>query len=140
MGRVSASEVKDIIDTDLTDSVIDTYILYAHTLVEDHLVDEGLSDEALKEIERYLTAHAITATTNREAIEEEAGPARQKFSDVFGPGFFSTSYGQMAMNIDDSGILADLGQAKQRPTIKAVKEELDFRYINPADTSRLYGD
>lgn len=133
--RVTATEVTDIMDTDLTDSVIEVYIKYANALVNEHLdnSDNNLSDDVLKEIERYLSAHAAVATQERQAIEQEAGPVREKFADVFGMGFSSTTYGQMALNLDDTGTLDDLNQTKKKVVMKSVNEEHDFRYGFNAD-------
>lgn len=128
MSRVTAAEVKEVIETEVTDSVVEAYILYAATIVDDYLSDSSLTASALKEIERYLTAHAISVSTARQAIGQEVGPVKQKFSDIFGTGFNSSTYGQMAMSLDSTGTLAELSSTKKRPVIKAVKETHEFRY------------
>lgn len=60
MARNNRSNVKDIIDTDLTDSQIDAFLSDANTWVTDFLGSEGLSTGRLTIIEKYLTAHYIT--------------------------------------------------------------------------------
>lgn len=108
MPRVNANEVKEIIDTELTDSRIQAFILGANELVTHHLGDD-LEESLLKEIERWVAAHFMTSF-ERQAIEEKAGPVEQKFSDVFGMGLESSTYGQTAKSLDPTGKLAVLGK------------------------------
>lgn len=106
--RVNAEEVKEIIDTELSDTRIGAFITAANTLINDKLLNKGLASSTLKEIERWLAAHYISASIERQAIEEEAGPASQKFSDFFSQGLNSTTYGQTARTLDPSGTLTSL--------------------------------
>lgn len=114
--RVTPAEVKDIIDTDLTDLRIQAMIDGANQIITKVLGSAGLAEELLKEIERWLSAHYIAATFERQAIHEVAGPAEQKFSDVFKAGLDSTTYGQTAKGLDPTGALADMGMK----TIKLI--------------------
>lgn len=120
MARVTASEVKDIIDTDLIDARVNAYINSANILVNEVLVNEGLSDALLTEIERWLAAHYITCN-ERQAIQQVAGPAEQRFSDVFGKHLLSSTFGQTAAQLDTTGKLAKLGQ--KTVTLKAISED-----------------
>lgn len=124
MSRVTPEEVQEIIDTELTSAQITARITYATTFVDDYLDDgkKGLSEESLKEIERWLSAHLIAATTERPAIEEEAGPVRQRFSDIFTQGFNSTTYGQMAIGLDSSGTLAKMSDSKKPIVLRSIEE------------------
>jgi hypothetical protein len=104
--RVTAVDVKAIIDTELKTSVIDAYITSANTMVN-NVLGTGTTDN-LKEIERWLTAHMIALTKERQAIREEAGGTRVDYSGTFGEALKSTTYGQMVSTLDTSGKMASL--------------------------------
>lgn len=116
--RTTASAVKDIMDTELTDTRIDAFITSASDLV-DRLLADDYEDPTLEQLELWLTAHLIASTIERQAIQEIAGPVEQKFSDVFGQNLSSTTYGQVVASLDTSGKLANLG--KRKIIFKAVK-------------------
>ena len=118
--RVTPDEVKEIIDTDLTDPRITAFITGANAVVEDRLVGKGLSTSLLKEIERWLAAHYIAANIERQAIQEKAGPASQSFANIFGKHLLSTTYGQTAAELDSTGTLASAG--KKAIVFKAISE------------------
>lgn len=118
--RVTPEEVQEIIDTELTDPRITAFITSANQVVTNLLSNDHESD-TLKEIERWLAAHYIAATIERQAIHEKAGPAEQRFADVFGKRLESTTYGQTAAGLDTTGKLASLGLRKI--SFKAVSEE-----------------
>lgn len=109
--RITPTELKEIIDTELTDARIQAFITAASLTIDRLLINE-FEEAELKEIERWLAAHFIAANIDRQAIEEEAGPARQKFANNFGMNLQSTTYGQTAATLDTSGTLAALGKKK----------------------------
>ena len=107
--RVTATEVKAIMDgVTLADSVIDSYITGANIVVTDNLGISGLSIGMLKEIERWLSAHLVAITRERQAKKEGAGGASIEYTGEWGSGLKSTSYGQMALALDSTGVLAGL--------------------------------
>lgn len=108
--RVTATEVKEIIETDITDSTIDVYITSANALVNKALGTSSLGMALLKEIERWLTAHMIASTKERQTKKEEAGTAKVEYTGDYGEGLASTSYGQMVMGLDTTGGMAKLGK------------------------------
>jgi hypothetical protein len=117
MARVTATEVKGIIDTDLTDDAVNIYITSANVMVDNVL---STSDTPiLKEIERWLTAHMIASTKERQAKSEEAGGAKINYAGYYGDMLSSTSYGQQVMMLDVSGKFANLG--KKAAMIFAIK-------------------
>lgn len=120
-GRTTPAGVKEILETDLTDAIIDAFISGATQLLNTKLADKGLSDDLMEEIERWLTAHMIASTRERQAISEKAGPAEQEFTDVYDRGLDSTSYGQMAMTLDPTGTLYDLSEQRRPIRIHAIK-------------------
>lgn len=117
--RTMASDVKKIIDTDLDDSTVDAYIQGASYTIDDVLGSSNLSPELLTEIERWLTAHLIASTRERQPVEAKAGPASVKYQGVTGSGLNSTFYGQTVKAMDTSGRLASLGG--KRVTMHAIK-------------------
>lgn len=119
--RVTADEVEEIIDTDLGSSRIEAFITGANEMVNEFLTGQGLSDSLLKEIERWLAAHYIAATFERQATKEKAGPVEQQFSDVFGENLKSTTYGQTAAQLDPTNKLSNAG--KKAINVIAVNED-----------------
>lgn len=107
--RVSATDVKGILETALDNPAIEVYIGMANTMVTD-TVTCGLSDSTMKELERWLTAHMITVTKERMAVSEKLGEAEVKYAGVYGPGLSSTSFGQMVLQLDTCGSFANLGK------------------------------
>jgi len=116
----TADDVKVIIDTSLTDPVIEGYIAGADVFLLDALSSSMPEDDLFNEIERWVVAHMIATTKERAAKKEEAGGAKIEYSGTFGAGFESTSYGQMAMMLDGSGALAVLNGKKKRAYLKSV--------------------
>lgn len=105
--RVTAADVKAILDnTTVSDVDILVYATSANTLVNTAL-GTG-TDLILTEVERYLTAHLIACTRERQALKEEAGGAKIHYTGVYFEGLHSTSYGQMCMTLDFTGKLASL--------------------------------
>jgi len=115
----SALEVIEIMDTDLTEAQVEPYVTAANTLVTAALGDSGLGADVLKEIERWVAAHMIASSRERQASDEKAGPASVKYGGQYGANFSSTSYGQMAMTLDTTNTLASLGG--RQASIRAVE-------------------
>jgi len=123
--RVSASQVKEIIDTTLNDGIIlgnmiDTAHLYTNT----HLSSAGHTDDILEKIELYLAAHFVAITEEGGALEsQKMGDATDEWeTSHLGSGLASTRYGQTAVMLDTTGILANVGAVKG--TLKA-----EFRVV-----------
>lgn len=114
--RVTSSEVKEILDTDLSDPIVEAYITSANVMVND-ILGTGETD-VLKNIELWLTAHMIASTRERQLESATAGPASAKFQGVTGKGLESTLYGQMVLILDTSGGFASLGL--KRASISAI--------------------
>lgn len=113
MGRVTATEVKAILDDSaLSDPIVDTYILGANALVTENLAGTSMSADLLKEIERWVAAHLISVTRERQAKKEGAGGASIEYTGEWGTGLSGSSYGQMAMTLDYTGTLSSLDKKK----------------------------
>jgi hypothetical protein len=119
MARTTATEVKEIIDTDLSDTIVNAYIAGATALVDEVLEDDiDLSDTLAEEIERWLAAHMMAATRVQQLSSASAGSASAKFQGVTGKGLESTLYGQMVLSLDPTGRFASLGL--KRATMAAI--------------------
>jgi len=115
MARTTAAEVMEIMpDTSLTTIQITPFVDIASAILTDHLSSCGLSETELTEIERWLAAHLIATTAERQLKSQKVGEASVTYQGVFGAGLNSTTYGQMVMMLDSCGILAQLGKKKIR--------------------------
>lgn len=111
MARTTATEVKQILDDSaLTDAEVDAFISGATALVDEVLGDDtDLGDTLKEEIERWLTAHMISTTRERLALEEGAGGAKIRYTGDYGRNLSSSPYGQMVLTLDSTGKMATLG-------------------------------
>ncbi len=114
MAQIEPDDVKKIIDTDLTDAVIGTYIDDAYDFADGISITSDL-------VVKYLTAHLIATHRDRPVKSEEAGGAKVVYEGVFGIGLLSTMYGQMAISMDTTGALSLLANQKKSAFIRAVK-------------------
>lgn len=104
MARVTDEEVRKIINTNITD--ISAFITAANLLVTNKLGDSDLDDDTLKQIELWISAHAVTIQDRSESLaEKEVDEAKEKYTGKFGMGLNSTKYGQMAIDLDTTKIL-----------------------------------
>jgi len=115
--RVTATEVKAIIDTQLGDTEVDVFITTANLIVTNNLTGKSLSVASLAEIEKWLSAHLIAITKTRQAQKKKVGDAEDTYGRV-GLSLDSTSYGQTARILDSSGTLGSMG--KMAVTIDAI--------------------
>lgn len=120
MARVTAAEVKLIITTTQT---IDAHILAANALVTEKIGNKTIITDALKkEIERWLAAHFVACSIDRQVKVTRASKA----SDVYmgfggGEGLKATTYGQTVLTLDATGEFANTGKRKARiTTIEAI--------------------
>ena len=118
--RVTATEVKEIISTSLSDAIVNAYIAAATAMVDEVVGDStALGDDLKKEIERWLAAHMIATTRERMGAEEGAGGAYIKYTGEYGQNLSSSPYGQMVLTLDSTGYFASLG--RKAATITAIE-------------------
>lgn len=118
--RVSAEDVKEILDTDLSNTVIGAFINAANITVTKLLGSKtALSEEQRIEIERWLSAHLIACTKDHQAKSEAAGDASVTYQGQTEMALDSTHYGQMVKFLDTTGTLAAKDK-KQAAMIYAV--------------------
>jgi len=114
--RVTGDEVKEIISTSLTASDLAPMITAANILVTARCVDQGYSTTELKEIERWLSAHFVTARDRSTALASKTiGEASETYSQSQGSLVYAlgaSPYGQQALLLDYLGCLTTLGRQK----------------------------
>lgn len=117
--RTTIADVRAILDaTTLTDPVITAFITSANIFVTNSLGTSTLDAATLADIERWVAAHFITSTLERQTSKESAGSASVTYAGNFdGMGLLLTSYGQMACALDTTGTLTELAKQKQRAFI-----------------------
>jgi len=109
MTLVSPAEVKQIIDTDLSDDIVNTFIESADALVSEVLGDDDtITDDHRKSIELWLSAHFIAATREQQIQKAGAGGADVVYQGVTGKGLESTYYGQQVLILDTTGKIAEI--------------------------------
>jgi hypothetical protein len=110
---VTNAEVKQILDTDVTD--LDPFITVANSYVTDELATPArITDTTrLKEIERWLAAHFFKCSLELQEKVHEVGETKATFYGASNlSGFNATLYGQQAITLDTTGTLADAGKRK----------------------------
>lgn len=118
--RVTPDEVIAIMDTALDATAVTPYCESANVFVEATLGNSGLSESVLKEIEKWVAAHMIAITKERQTKEEGAGTAYIKYAGDWKQGLSMTSFGQMAISLDPSGTLENIAKGKGKASMYAV--------------------
>ena len=120
MARVTGSEVKEIINTKLTASEVEPFILAANSVITAMCSSASYDATHLKELERWLTAHlvAIRDPSRSAVVEQKAGSASQKLQVAAKDptGLATTPYGQQVLILDYLNTLSNLG--RQKATIR----------------------
>lgn len=112
MPRATPSSIASIIELDETIGLV-PFISAAHSLVEEIAEDSGHTEARLTLIESWLAAHFYTVRDPR-TTAERAGPVSANYQSAVALGLATSHYGQMAMLLDTSGLLASLSQNKRR--------------------------
>lgn len=113
--RTTPTEVKDVIDTELTAAQVDPFIATANTILNASssvMTTGGVSTATMRKIETWLAAHLV-AIRDPIADTEKIGDAQIKYvRGKLGMQLESTPYGQTVLLLDNSGILANLGKKR----------------------------
>lgn len=121
--RTTATEVKQIIDTDLSDTIVDAYITAANAVVTEVLgSDTTITDTLKEEIERWYAAHLIAVSRERQLVKGEAGPASATYAGAFGAGLKGSTYGQQVEAMDSTGKMAALSRKSASFSAVTTKE------------------
>lgn len=114
--RVTDEQVAAITGVAVTVRDPAPFIELAYVLVDEHLADQGLSANVLCQIELFLAAHFFTLTEERGGLVRSAvGESSETYADIYKGGFKSTRFGQQAITLDTSGVLANLSSTAANP-------------------------
>lgn len=114
MARVTATEVREIVTTSLSDAQIDAFIASSTLIVDRYATQCSEADAAtLKEIERQLTAHMLSASdASQRMASRKFGDSSENYFTQSGLNLDSSQYGQNVKMLDPCGILADYGKRR----------------------------
>ena len=107
--RVTDAEVKEIVDTTLTD--LTPFILVASQQVDRIGTVGTLGAAVLKEIERWLAAYFVSMRDKRTA-KDNVGDSSHTYEGKTGMGLSFNRYGQAALLLDTTGTLIKSGLRK----------------------------
>ena len=123
--KTTVDEVKKIIETDLEDDDVTSYIESTYAFL-DNVLSTKLTDGALlTRIHQWVTAHFLASTREQQLSSAEAGSAKAKFQGMTGMRLESTHYGQNAMVMDTTGTLTDLNTDGQNVYFSAFSPRED---------------
>lgn len=122
---VDADAVKEIIDSDLTDARINAFISLAYyaTIPLANKLDDCGGADALCEIQLWLAAHFLTVYERQTKSESVGGEWSVTYLGQDGLGLEASLYGQQALALDCSGMLAKAGLKR------AVMQVVDYETI-----------
>lgn len=111
---ITQSDVREIIDTDLSDAELAAYIntAYAMTIPIGSGLSEYGGDTTKAEIQKYIAAHLATLQepiVRSERIAEVSVEYLRQTGANLASGLASTPFGQTALALDRSGTLAQAG-------------------------------
>lgn len=114
----TTDELRKIIDTDLPDADLQSYLNTSTIFVGEVLKDAVISDMLKNEIIKWFAAHLLASTREPQLMEAKAGSASAKFQATIGSGIESTMYGQQVLALDTTGTFASL--SKRRMSLSAI--------------------
>ena len=116
--RTNIAEIKKVITTTLADDNINALLEVANNIVNGTFVSGDLDSERLKLIEKYLTAHLIATTLERQEQQHKVGEVAVTFAQKLGEGLRSSTYGMVVISLDSTGKLVQQGNVNQ--TVKLI--------------------
>lgn len=119
---VTITELRKIIETDATDDTLQAFATVAESFVSNAgLSAAGLSATTVAQIEKFVAAHFVAANYERQAKREDIGDGDYEieYTGEFGSGLKSTTYGQTALLMDTTGLLASISESNKSATIKS---------------------
>jgi len=121
MARTTYAAVKEIMDNcTISDEIVDRYITVASALITEVFEDDtDMSDTLLTAIEQWFTAHMLAVSLHRSTSKEKVGDVSVEYTGQFRENLSSTPYGQMVMQLDFTGKMANIG--KKGANIYAIK-------------------
>lgn len=102
---ITDSEVIEISASSSSD--LTPFIRVANSIITAHFADTDLSDELIREIAIYLAAH-FAFLHEGQVKSEKIGASSTTFNLATDLALMSTTFGQQAIFLDSSGVLAQL--------------------------------
>ena len=121
--RTTEATVKAIIDTGLEDNEITPLIALANRQITNTLGGTTLASDVLTDIETWLTAHYIAIGKERQTEEERVQDLWVVHQGKFGEALRSTTFGQMVITLDTTGLMENA--TKQKASITAIPQDPD---------------
>jgi hypothetical protein len=118
MADPTASDVRTVIMTGLSDSDLDSVISIASNLYTNYLGSSSIDAATELNIKIWLSAHFVSLKDAQTRVEEEKiGDVSAKYSSIDGNannGLLMTRWGKTATTFDPTGILKGLGTLSPR--------------------------
>lgn len=132
---VDADDVKEIIDTDLTDARINNFInmAYVATIPLSGKLGNCGGSYALQQIQLLLAAHFLTLYERTLKSENVAGEWSATYAIQEGMMLDASLYGQQAKALDCSGLLAKSGSKRAGFDVTSYYQLEDSTYLLDAD-------
>lgn len=118
--RVTVSNVRNCVylSDAVTDPMVQQCIDTANSITDGPLADQSLTEATLCQIELYLASH-FGSLREPQIFEEEWGgrdsiAKEKRAKPIVGQGLNATWYGQQAVMLDTSGVLADMTQKDKK--------------------------
>ncbi len=117
--RITVDELKEVVEAG--DKDISIFIETAALVVAEDLSGADLTDARKRLIELYLAAHFFAVTEERGGlVRSSTGDGAETYADVYGKSFNSTRFGQQAISLDTTGVLANLGIGGAKAEFRVV--------------------
>jgi hypothetical protein len=101
--RTQLADLHGLLDTELSDDKLKSFIRDAALEVNDRVPTGEVSEARLLKLEKYLAAHLVTFHTDREATDRSVMDLSESYAGEFGEGLKATSYGQTVIDSDPTG-------------------------------------
>lgn len=118
--NATASDVQDLLDTDLTTSEIDPFLTAAQRFVTDQLESEDIENATLTEIEKYLAAGIVTLRDPR-LVSAQIDDVQESYQRETG----SNEYFEIAAMLDPTGKVQARFIDKKQPVKWHVSDGLE---------------
>lgn len=132
---VTPAELREIIDTDLSDARLCNFVNLAYVMtipLSGNLASCG-GDTALEQIQLLLAAHFLTMYERTLKREDVADEWSATYAMKEGLGLESSLYGQNALALDCSGILARAGSKRASFQVTSYYQLQDSTHLFDAD-------
>ncbi len=115
--RVLPADIREILDTELSDASLRAFISAANMTINRILLNSTYTEDELFEIERWLSAH-FAVSREKPVSSESALGASESYSISVAMGLDGSFYGQQVKILETEGILA--GRERRRAQVSWI--------------------